>query len=422
MQRELRKFRRIDHQLLLNAELRSRDILTLATSTELIKSKLTELQEKMDLVPAAFDRLERRRDPKSAAQFDWLARRAMQQEQALAKFLEEQVRSSTANIDKTISAVDRLLRESEQNANQRRIELESEQLKLHVEQKATLLSTLDKISSTEDKFDALREELLRSFSQLEEMIPNSTSGETSEIPESIQAAVADHTDLLRRIHHSQVAFGTKKSLIAEASALTALYGSKQELPSLGEWSMTPRNMLHVRDEIQRGKHKTILEIGSGASTAFIAEWTKSSIDTEVISLEHDPEYYAETNAILTKYGHSRAQVHLAPLGKVKVEDKEYTWYTGLPDLGTIDLLIVDGPPGGKNPHARYPALPMLAQHLKIGSRIIIDDIDRTGERSLIEEWTSRSWCGLSLSLVESTKQLGVLEVTASDRDRLSGGL
>jgi Mrp family chromosome partitioning ATPase len=64
------------------------------------------------------------------------------------------------------------------------------------------------------------------------------------------------------------------------------------------------------------------------------------------------------------------------------------WYevAAIRDLKNIDLLIIDGPPGSKNPEARYPALQQFKDKLSASAIVIIDDVHRDGERKLAEDF------------------------------------
>jgi hypothetical protein len=55
----------------------------------------------------------------------------------------------------------------------------------------------------------------------------------------------------------------------------------------------------------------------------------------------------------------------------------------------IDLLFVDGPLAYKksNAHSRYPAIPILKDYLAEDFTIILDDINRKGEQTIIRKWS-----------------------------------
>jgi hypothetical protein len=68
------------------------------------------------------------------------------------------------------------------------------------------------------------------------------------------------------------------------------------------------------------------------------------------------------------------------------------WYgTGAVALlpGTIELLLVDGPPGyGEGmSHSRYPAMPALESRLAANAVVILDDADREAEREIAARWS-----------------------------------
>jgi hypothetical protein len=86
-----------------------------------------------------------------------------------------------------------------------------------------------------------------------------------------------------------------------------------------------------------------------------------------------------------------AQVVLAPLEPHPLAREGLQWYAqrpvrSLPDR--IDLLLVDGPPAFEPEHelSRYPALPVLAERLAPDATVILDDIDRPGERLTVDAW------------------------------------
>ena len=79
----------------------------------------------------------------------------------------------------------------------------------------------------------------------------------------------------------------------------------------------------------------------------------------------------------------------APLVERSTADGAWTWYAPTYEAELqqpIDLLIVDGPPGLLSPDARYPALPLLREHLAQDVVILLDDGDRDDERAAAFRW------------------------------------
>jgi hypothetical protein len=77
------------------------------------------------------------------------------------------------------------------------------------------------------------------------------------------------------------------------------------------------------------------------------------------------------------------------------------------DLKKIDLLIVDGPPGSKNPEARYPAFKEFKDKLSSKAIIIIDDVNRDGERKLAEDF-AKSLPNHTLTILDHEKGTAVI--------------
>jgi hypothetical protein len=108
----------------------------------------------------------------------------------------------------------------------------------------------------------------------------------------------------------------------------------------------------------------------------------------LISLEHDEYDFNRTTMQLKN--HSLEEVvslSLCPLKNYVLDGKEWQWYdmANLP-LDEIDMLIVDGPPGFIQPLSRYPALPLLDQHMNSHSLILCDDADRDDEKEVLTLW------------------------------------
>ncbi|MCE2473017.1 MAG: class I SAM-dependent methyltransferase [Anaerolineae bacterium] len=84
----------------------------------------------------------------------------------------------------------------------------------------------------------------------------------------------------------------------------------------------------------------------------------------------------------------RAQVIEAPLAPLEIYQETHKWYT-LTDLRLdepIDFLFVDGPAKILGNIIRYPAIPVLGQHLADKAFIILDDTHREQERLIVQRW------------------------------------
>lgn len=179
----------------------------------------------------------------------------------------------------------------------------------------------------------------------------------------------------------------------QTEALFSLYSTLKiahPMPPMRLWAASPDFVIIGVSLIQEHSPHLVLEIGSGVSTVVSAYALREQGSGQVISLEHDATFAAVTAANLRSHQlESTAQVRYAPLKPVTLGDTTYAWYdtnalNALP--GTIDLLVVDGPPSGTGSMARYPALPVLYEYLSPGALILVDDFLRDDEYAMVNRW------------------------------------
>ncbi|MGM7680232.1 class I SAM-dependent methyltransferase [Microbacterium sp. A94] len=183
----------------------------------------------------------------------------------------------------------------------------------------------------------------------------------------------------------------ERRIVAEVSALSLLQPSERTLalPPVDGWAMSPLALHFIESEASKlGSDSTVVELGSGVSTAWIA-LALSRLDNppQFVAVEHDREFATSTTRQLADMGQSaNVTVVLAPLEPV--EGMKQQWYATdwIASLGKIGLLIVDGPPAGTQTNARFPALPLLLDHLSDRAMIFVDDADRPGEAGMVAEW------------------------------------
>jgi predicted O-methyltransferase YrrM len=181
-------------------------------------------------------------------------------------------------------------------------------------------------------------------------------------------------------------------LITELQAMQQLllrYAPRAPLPIVAGWALSPTGLVYLTDLIERRAAELVVECGSGTSTLWMAMAMKRVGRGRVISLEHLDEFAEKTRDLLEQHGVSEwVDVRVCPLVDVETPRGEYPWY----DLdaasleGTIDILLVDGPPGSSGPHARYPAIPRLGPSLSDDCVIVVDDMNREDERRTVRFW------------------------------------
>jgi predicted O-methyltransferase YrrM len=159
------------------------------------------------------------------------------------------------------------------------------------------------------------------------------------------------------------------------------------LPAMRGWAISPDFALRLAGLIGELRPKTILELGSGASTIVSAYCLERLGSGTVISLDQEQSCAESTIAALRLHNLSPfARVIHAELRSVGAEGS-CTWYdsASVDEVRDIDLLIVDGP-AVETAEGRYPALPLLYHRLSPNAVILIDDADRELERAVVAQW------------------------------------
>ncbi|TFW19387.1 class I SAM-dependent methyltransferase [Duganella callida] len=202
---------------------------------------------------------------------------------------------------------------------------------------------------------------------------------------------------VRKVHLMQ--FALRDAMTQGDAALyrqcEALWSLQRELdlpgslPPLRGWAASPDFLLELVRHVRQQRPRSVVECSSGASTLVLARCLQQQGGGKVRSLEHDPQYAAQTRAGLARLGLSDyAEVLDAPLMPFQSGDRSWQWYryevlpAGLP----IDLLVIDGPPQATGALARYPAGPALFAQLTPGAAVFLDDAARRDETAILARW------------------------------------
>ena len=163
--------------------------------------------------------------------------------------------------------------------------------------------------------------------------------------------------------------------------LTQLLDFKAPIPATRSWAASPDLLLTIAELIKKHRPGLVVELGSGVSTLVASK----AGARKVVSIDNSEEFGGKTTSLLKDHKVRGVEVRIAPLQPYA---NGSTWYdiSKIKDLKKIDMLIVDGPPGSKNPEARYPALAEFKDKLSATAIIVIDDVHRDGERKLAEDF------------------------------------
>ncbi len=160
------------------------------------------------------------------------------------------------------------------------------------------------------------------------------------------------------------------------------------LPYTRDWSASPDFLKLITEHCLTNKPQTIVECSSGLSSLVLARCCQINQQGHLYSLENGAEYAVASQQHIHQYNLDEyAHIIHAPLIQYSLNHKNYQWYdiSTLPDI-TIDMLVIDGPPGFIQKHSRYPALPLLFKKLAKDCVIFMDDAVRDEEKEIVEMW------------------------------------
>lgn len=169
------------------------------------------------------------------------------------------------------------------------------------------------------------------------------------------------------------------------------------LPPLGGWAIRADLAAHILRLYQYEHPQQVVEAGSGVSTVILAAMAEKYGEGHVTALEHDPRYAERTRTALQRLQLTKwATVVAAPLMSTELNGEQYLWYdlTNAPIPSSIDLLLIDGPPGTTGPMARYPAVPLLHDRLSEQSVVLLDDARRHDEQECVKLWQQQFGCSV----------------------------
>jgi predicted O-methyltransferase YrrM len=167
------------------------------------------------------------------------------------------------------------------------------------------------------------------------------------------------------------------------------------LPTTG-WSMRFANLHAILRLLDEHRPKRIVEFGSGLSTIMIASWLAEQGEGELVSVDHDENWAHGTRREVARHGLSDVArvVHVA-LGPHTDQQigQEVAWYADLSrhlPSGTIDFVVVDGPPANASVSrmSRFPALPVLHERLAPEAVLVLDDARRPAESAIVKKWAA----------------------------------
>lgn len=176
-------------------------------------------------------------------------------------------------------------------------------------------------------------------------------------------------------------------------SLVSFLRPRHPFPAMDAGAVAPDFALLLSSHVIERRPEIVVELGSGVSTLVIGYLLERNGRGKLISIEHDKKYlnYA-LDAVRRHQLTEHVEVVYAPLTHSCIAGQPRLWYD--PRFaqrflaGSIDILLVDGPPAVVSELARYPAVPLLSEYLKKDALILVDDANRSDERQIVSRWLS----------------------------------
>jgi predicted O-methyltransferase YrrM len=199
--------------------------------------------------------------------------------------------------------------------------------------------------------------------------------------------------------------------IEASTYLQSFISPRIPLPNTRQGAASPDFLSTIFQKIILNRPQTIVELGSGVSTLFMGHLLRDhKIEGKIHSIDHDEFYFKiiQENIIDTGLNNEVSPYH-CPLIRQSIKGKERLWYdiSNL-TVTSIDLLIIDGPPGWLEEKMRYPAIPMLIDRLTEGALIIVDDYKRQDDSEMVKDWLKENTQLLLIAELNSEKGTAVI--------------
>ena len=214
--------------------------------------------------------------------------------------------------------------------------------------------------------------------------------------EARKAEILTRLNQLQGIFSNQAANTVKQ--IEAYLGIQHYLATGQLLPDFHGWPVCPDFGLYLIKLIETQPYDLVIEFGSGTSSWLIANVRKRK-SFQHLAFDHLEQYWSQTKNKLEADGLlNHIHLKLAPLVPcMGLDGVNYSYYdcsnalaefaADFNHAGKRVLVVIDGPPAGTGPHARYPALQhVLAQYPLADIDFLLDDFIRLDEQEILQMW------------------------------------
>ncbi|MBW4521330.1 MAG: class I SAM-dependent methyltransferase [Scytolyngbya sp. HA4215-MV1] len=244
--------------------------------------------------------------------------------------------------------------------------------------------------------------LLEIYRRLSEELRNIGQTQNSQITQYFQQLEVQQTQHFQQLELQQ------KRHFQQIESLFSIFSTLKlnlPLPYTGGWAASADLLKKLVELILLNQPDLVLEASSGVSTLVIAYCLKQVGKGKVVALEHDAKYVAVSQEMIQLHGlEDVATIVHAPLKEFSINDQPWLWYDTdcLKIDQSIDLFVIDGPPGSIQKCSRYPALPLLYSQLSHHAHVILDDGYRDDEQEIAALWDNE-FAEISLEFLDLEK-------------------
>jgi len=209
-------------------------------------------------------------------------------------------------------------------------------------------------------------------------------------------------------------FYTKEKIEKDIIALELLSPLMNNYLPWTSSSIRPSGLVKILNEIIVNNRSNIVECGSGISTVYIGLLLKKLKRGKLLTVEDDQMWIVTLKKMIEQEGLSDVVTIIhAPLVKSDFAIDNNKWYDihkiePIIKDTKIDLLLVDGPLAYKKECklSRYPAAYFFKKFFADNFSIILDDINRSGEKFILKKWQNDLKINFTLNIIEGGIAIG----------------
>lgn len=204
---------------------------------------------------------------------------------------------------------------------------------------------------------------------------------------------------------------TYQQIEALHQIFTIIHISKP-IPKMRGWAASPDVICILLKQILARQRPDVFEFGCGTSTILLGLALKK-LGGRLTAVEHNTTYANQIRKALNEHElNDICTIIVAPLTQMTVGARRFLFYDCIEALSNLnrnyDLVFIDGPPGITQADARYPALPVISQHLANGATVVLDDAARHDEQEIIDAWR-KAFPELDFTYVETEKGAAIFQ-------------